>query len=545
MRAFGAELVEHGRDFDDARQRGEARRGARVRVRPVLSPGPRRRRRDLCGRMVRRLPRPRRGLCPDRPRLGHLRPHPHPRSSRARGGDRRRRRKPRTPTACRSTPGRWCRSTAPTPSPMCGRPRARSGCAVPHRPRRRQGRRSDRGRDRRGASPSRGTHNLAEGAGALALAALTRERSRYEGRSAGVVLSGGNVDRGLGAAILAGRTPVPRQDERAAPRGDVMNRVVQPDDLEQDLARIRALAAGRRRAVRSGLAQLAGLPRVRRFPGGRAGAAAATGSSVGRRRRRRTFEHLRGSDRPLPPDLRDHVHARVRQPRTGDRRRPAAQPEACFRARHPAVGRGTVAQGSSYAANEASALRWVHATLVESALISHDLVLPPLTAAERERYYGEPALGGDVRLTERRSAAHLGGSSHRHLGPVEIRRCRRDPGCPANGRAGVGGGASRLRPPGWYRALRCGCFPKRPAEDSICRSGIGIGASATACSWCFGGSTRRPSPACTVGPYQEAMARVSRGAGPDLLTRGLNRLWIGQPAMPDAAPAVGTRRAVG
>ncbi|HEX2510127.1 MAG TPA: threonine dehydratase [Microvirga sp.] len=61
-----------------------------------------------------------------------------------------------------------------------------------------------------------GTHNLAEGAGALALAALTRERSRYEGRSAGVVLSGGNVDRGWAADILAGRTPVPRQDERAA-----------------------------------------------------------------------------------------------------------------------------------------------------------------------------------------------------------------------------------------------------------------------------------------------------------------------------------------
>ena len=61
-----------------------------------------------------------------------------------------------------------------------------------------------------------GTHNLAEGAGALALAALTRERARYEGRSAGVVLSGGNVDRGFAADILSGRTPVPRQDERAA-----------------------------------------------------------------------------------------------------------------------------------------------------------------------------------------------------------------------------------------------------------------------------------------------------------------------------------------
>jgi threonine dehydratase len=38
------------------------------------------------------------------------------------------------------------------------------------------------------------THNLAEGAGAAALAAATKERSRLQGRKVGLVLSGGNID---------------------------------------------------------------------------------------------------------------------------------------------------------------------------------------------------------------------------------------------------------------------------------------------------------------------------------------------------------------
>ena len=38
------------------------------------------------------------------------------------------------------------------------------------------------------------THNLAEGAGAAALAAAGKERSRLRGRKIGLVLSGGNID---------------------------------------------------------------------------------------------------------------------------------------------------------------------------------------------------------------------------------------------------------------------------------------------------------------------------------------------------------------
>jgi threonine dehydratase len=48
------------------------------------------------------------------------------------------------------------------------------------------------------------THNLAEGAGAAALAALLQEKQRMAGRRVAIVLSGGNVDREVYAAVLAG-----------------------------------------------------------------------------------------------------------------------------------------------------------------------------------------------------------------------------------------------------------------------------------------------------------------------------------------------------
>jgi len=47
------------------------------------------------------------------------------------------------------------------------------------------------------------THNLAEGAGAAGLAGLLLEGARYGGRPVGVVLSGGNVDAAVFAAILS------------------------------------------------------------------------------------------------------------------------------------------------------------------------------------------------------------------------------------------------------------------------------------------------------------------------------------------------------
>ena len=51
------------------------------------------------------------------------------------------------------------------------------------------------------------THSCAEGAGAAALAGLIRERERLGGRRAAVILSGQNIDRGWMQTVLAGGTP--------------------------------------------------------------------------------------------------------------------------------------------------------------------------------------------------------------------------------------------------------------------------------------------------------------------------------------------------
>jgi len=57
------------------------------------------------------------------------------------------------------------------------------------------------------------THNLAEGAGAVALAALLQEKEAMRGKKVAVILSGGNCDMAQAAEILAGGTP----DVRPAP----------------------------------------------------------------------------------------------------------------------------------------------------------------------------------------------------------------------------------------------------------------------------------------------------------------------------------------
>ena len=53
------------------------------------------------------------------------------------------------------------------------------------------------------------THNVAEGAGAAGLAGLMREQSHYAGKRAAVICTGGNIDAGVLAEILSGATPQP------------------------------------------------------------------------------------------------------------------------------------------------------------------------------------------------------------------------------------------------------------------------------------------------------------------------------------------------
>ena len=55
----------------------------------------------------------------------------------------------------------------------------------------------------------RATHNVAEGAGAAALAGLMSERDKMANKRIGVILCGGNIDADKFADVLGGNTPVP------------------------------------------------------------------------------------------------------------------------------------------------------------------------------------------------------------------------------------------------------------------------------------------------------------------------------------------------
>lgn len=53
------------------------------------------------------------------------------------------------------------------------------------------------------------THNVAEGAGAAAFAALMKEKAAMRGKRVGLILTGGNIDTPVLARVLAGETPAP------------------------------------------------------------------------------------------------------------------------------------------------------------------------------------------------------------------------------------------------------------------------------------------------------------------------------------------------
>jgi uncharacterized protein (DUF2236 family) len=194
---------------------------------------------------------------------------------------------------------------------------------------------------------------------------------------------------------------------------------------------------------------------------------------------------------------------------------------------------GRFEAGSAYRANEIPALQWVHATLVESALLTHDLVLPALTNSEREQYW-----------TEARLFAALFG-----LRPADLpsdwasftayteAMWRSDslavsPAARDIAQQILFGRAMGLRVPRWYLALTAHLLPERLRAEFGLSFGEGEQRRMNlALSRIRRLYPRLPLRLRTVGPYQEALARLQGGKPPDLAVRSLNRLWIGRPMM--------------
>ena len=194
---------------------------------------------------------------------------------------------------------------------------------------------------------------------------------------------------------------------------------------------------------------------------------------------------------------------------------------------------GPFPAGSAYWANEVGALRWVHATLMETALMVHELAFPPLSPADRARYIEESKLfarlfgippsampadwdefaiycrtmhDSPLLTVDDQARALAREIFSRPIGPVSI--------------------------PRWYRHVTAHLLPPRlraafgfaygPAERDTALRALDRARRLYA---------RLPDRLRYVGPYQEASARLAGRRHPDRFTQLLNRVWIGRPGL--------------
>ncbi len=194
-------------------------------------------------------------------------------------------------------------------------------------------------------------------------------------------------------------------------------------------------------------------------------------------------------------------------------------------------------QGSRYEANEVHALIWVFATLIESAMVAYDSVLPPLSMGEREAYYTESkimaalfgipaaALPEDWRGLEGYMQTMVASD---RLGVNALSR--------EMAHRVLHGRGSWVPVPNWYRNLTTAWLPQRLRHEFGLAFGDREAASATRASrWLPRIYPLVPAFVRYVGPYQEARARLlGRPAHP--VIRANNRFWMGQDRMMFAPP---------
>jgi uncharacterized protein (DUF2236 family) len=190
-------------------------------------------------------------------------------------------------------------------------------------------------------------------------------------------------------------------------------------------------------------------------------------------------------------------------------------------------------RGSRYRANETAALRWVYATLVESAVIAYEAALEPIAAEEREAYYVESKLLAALcGLDDSALPKNWGEFCEYNRGMAESDALGVSETARGIAHGILSGAGSWLRPPRWYRVLTATWLPERLRKE--------FGLSAEAQDWRIAEPAlervrwayrRLPDSVRFVGPWHEARARL-RGRRPGAAARLNNRFWIGEPRLP-------------
>lgn len=190
-------------------------------------------------------------------------------------------------------------------------------------------------------------------------------------------------------------------------------------------------------------------------------------------------------------------------------------------------------KGSRYEALQIPALRWVYATLIDSAVIAYECVMPPLTSEERESYYAESkVLAGLFGIPPESLPSNWRGFEFYVAEMCASDALGVDTRARTMGQRVMSGAGSWIRVPRWYQALTAAWMPPRFREAfGMAMSAPEQGAAASALRWLPRIYPTLPDAARFVGPYQEAQARL-QGRSPGLLERRSNVFWIGHERMP-------------
>lgn len=196
-------------------------------------------------------------------------------------------------------------------------------------------------------------------------------------------------------------------------------------------------------------------------------------------------------------------------------------------------------RGSHYQANEIGALRWVYATLIESAVIAYECALGPITPDERERYYAESrTLSGLFGIPQDALPQTWEQFSHYNAEMHSSSMLGVSAGARAMGQGILSGAGSWINPPFWYRALTTEWMPPRFREEF----GLHFGdaeerAAARARRWVPRIYRRLPHVIRFIGPWREAQNRLA-GRKPGPITHWSNRFWMGEDRMPFAKQSI-------
>lgn len=198
-------------------------------------------------------------------------------------------------------------------------------------------------------------------------------------------------------------------------------------------------------------------------------------------------------------------------------------------------------RGSPYEANQIAALRWVYATLVESAVLAYECVMPPLTHGELAAYFAESKI-----------LAGLFGLPASELPddwPAFLEYCRAMENSDMLGVSQtarlmaknlLAGAGSWIKPPHWYCALTTEWLADRFRQEFGLKFGDSERNAAERAKRLLPRFYRRlPRAIRFIGPWHEAQARL-KGKGIGVGGRLANRFWVGESRLPFSNQDSGT-----